>query len=30
MIDLSLRIWHYVTTTNLFVRLQEIALSIFE
>jgi IS1 family transposase len=29
MVDLTLRIWHAVTTTNLFVRLQEVALSIY-
>ena len=29
MVDLSLRIWHAVTTTDLFHRLQEVALSIY-
>jgi IS1 family transposase len=29
MVDLSLRIWHAVTTTDLFYRLQETALSIY-
>jgi insertion element IS1 protein InsB len=29
MVDLTLRIWHAVTTTDLFWRLQETALSIF-
>ncbi len=29
MVDLSLRIWHAVTTTDLFFRLRETALSIF-
>jgi hypothetical protein len=29
MVDLSLRIWHAVTTTNLFFVLQQTVLSIF-
>jgi insertion element IS1 protein InsB len=29
MVDISLRIWHAVTTTDLFSKLQEVALSIF-
>jgi len=29
MVDLSLRIWHAVATTDLFHRLQEVALSIY-
>jgi IS1 family transposase len=29
MVDLTLRIWHAVTTTNLFTSLQQIALSIY-
>ncbi len=30
MVDLTLRIWHAVTTTDLFCRLQETALSIYQ
>jgi len=30
MVDLTLRIWHTVTTTDLFYQLQKTALSIFE
>jgi IS1 family transposase len=30
MVDLSLRIWHAVTTTNLFQQLQNTATSIFK
>ena len=29
MVDITLRIWHAVTTTDLFYRLQKIALSIY-
>jgi insertion element IS1 protein InsB len=29
MVDLTLRIWHAVTTTDLFNRLREVALSIY-
>jgi insertion element IS1 protein InsB len=29
MVDLSLRIWHAVTTTDLFTEIQEVALSIY-
>jgi len=29
MVELTLRIWHAVTTTDLFHRLQEVALSIY-
>jgi IS1 family transposase len=30
MVDLTLRIWHAITTTNLFYELQETALSIYK
>ena len=30
MVDITLRIWHAITTTDLFYQLQEIALSIYQ